>query len=209
MLAILSSGGPILWVILVLFLLAATIIVERILFFKKIRVDEEKLFSRVRSAIEKKHFDEALSICDTNESPLSSLMKSGIHHRHFPKHVQKEILQEKANQEVPALEKHLSSLGTISHISPLLGLLGTVTGNISSFGLLGGSVTVSDPGLLATGISEALITTAAGLIVSIPAVIFYNYLVSKVDLILIRMENQVNDMVLLLNRDEIENEENV
>lgn len=207
MIAILVNGGPILWIIMVLFFLGATIIVERILFFKKIRVDEEKLFARVRAAIEKKHFDEALSICDTNESPLSSLMKSGINHRHFPKHIQKEILQEKANQEVPVLEKHLSSLGTISHISPLLGLLGTVTGNISSFGLLGGSVTVSDPGLLATGISEALITTAAGLIVAIPAVIFFNFLVSKVDLILIRMENQVNDMILLLNHDEIVNED--
>ncbi len=207
MISILVNGGPVLWIIIVLFFLAAIIIVERILFFKKIRVDEEKLFSRVRSAIEKKHYDEALSICDSNESPLSSLMKSGINHRNFPKHVQKEILQEKANQEVPALEKHLSSLGTISHVSPLLGLLGTVTGNIQSFGLLGGSVTVSDPGLLATGISQALLTTAAGLIVAIPAVIFYNFLVSKVDLILIRMENQVNDMILLLNRDEILNED--
>ncbi len=206
MASILTNGGPILWIILVLFFIAAEIIVERILYFKKIRVDEEKLFNRVRSAIEKKHFDEALSICDTNESPLSSLMKSGINHRHFPKHTQKEILQEKANQEVPALEKHLSSLGTISHVSPLLGLLGTVTGNIQSFGLLGGSVVASDPGLLATGISQALVTTAAGLIVAIPAVIFYNFLVSKVDLILIRMENQVNDMILLLNRDEIVNE---
>ncbi|QEN03619.1 MotA/TolQ/ExbB proton channel family protein [Thiospirochaeta perfilievii] len=207
MISILINGGPILWIIMVLFFLAAIIIVERILFFKKIRVDEERLFSRVQSAIEKKHYDEALSICDTNESPLSSLMKSGINHRHFPKHTQKEILQEKANLEVPALEKHLSSLGTISHISPLLGLLGTVTGNISSFGLLGGSVSVSDPGLLATGISQALVTTAAGLIVAIPAVIFYNFLVSKVDLILIRMENQVNDMILLLNKDDIVNED--
>lgn len=206
MASILVNGGPILWIILVLFFIAAVIIVERILYFKKIRVDEEKLFNRVRSAIEKKHFDEALSICDNNESPLSSLMKSGINHRQFPKHTQKEILQEKANQEVPALEKHLSSLGTISHVSPLLGLLGTVTGNIQSFGLLGGSVVASDPGLLATGISQALVTTAAGLIVAIPAVIFYNFLVSKVDLILIRMENQVNDMILLLNQDEIVNE---
>lgn len=205
--SILINGGIILWIIIILFFLAAIIIVERILYFKKIRVDEEKLFARVRSAIEKKHFDEALSICDTNESPLSSLMKSGIEHRHFPKHTQKEILQEKANQEVPALEKHLSSLGTISHVSPLLGLLGTVTGNISSFGLLGGSLAVSDPGILATGISQALVTTAAGLIVAIPAVIFYNYLVSKVDLILIRMENQVNDMILLLNKDQIVNGE--
>lgn len=207
MLDILISGGVVLWIIILLFCLAAVIIIERLLFFKNIRVDEEKLFTRVRAAILKEHFDEALSICDTNESPLSSLMKSGIEHRQFPKHVQKEILQEKANQEVPALEKHLSSLGTISHIAPLLGLLGTVTGNISSFGVLGNFGSVSDPSLLAKGISEALITTAAGLIVAIPAVIFYNYLVSRVDNMLIRMENQVNDMILLLNKDELEKEE--
>jgi biopolymer transport protein ExbB len=198
MLNIIVKGGPILWIIIALSIIASAIIIERLLFFKKIKVDEEKLFLRIKGAVEKKHFDEALSICDSNLSPLTGLMKVGIHHRDQPDHIQKEVLKDAARQEVPQLERFLTPLGTIAHISPLLGLLGTVTGNIQSFGVLGGGLSMGDPTILAKGISEALITTAAGLIVSIPAVIFYNYLVNKVDTILIKMENQVNEMILLL-----------
>lgn len=200
---ILLKGGVILWVIILLSLIGTAIIVERLLYFKKTRVDEDKLFHRIKVAVEKKHFDEAIFICESTVSPFTSLMKTGIEHRNYQKHVQKEVLQEAANQQIPHLERFLSSLGTIAHISPLLGLLGTVTGNIKAFGVLGSFGAVSDPSILARGISEALITTAAGIIVSIPAVIFYNYLVDKVGKILIKMESQVNDMIILLNDDEV------
>jgi len=198
MLDILQKGGIILWIIMVLSVLAAAIIIERVLYFKRIKVDEEKLFVRIKGAIAKNHFDEALSICDSNVSPLTGLMKVGINHRELPEYVQKEVLKDAARQEIPQLERFLTPLGTIAHISPLLGLLGTVTGNIKAFGILGGGISMGDPSILARGISEALLTTAAGLIVSIPAVIFYNYLVKKVENILIKMENQVNEMILLL-----------
>ncbi len=198
MLDIITKGGPILWIIMVLSVLATAIILERLLYFKRIKVDEDKLFQRIKGAIEKQHFDEALSICDSNVSPLTGLMQVGINHREQPDYVQKEVLKDAARQEIPQLERFLTPLGTIAHISPLLGLLGTVTGNIKSFGILGGGISMGDPSILAKGISEALITTAAGLIVSIPAVIFYNYLVNKVETILIKMENQVNEMILLL-----------
>ncbi len=198
MIDILSKGGIILWIILGLSVLAAAIIIERLLYFKRIKVDEEKLFTRIKAALAKQHYDEALAICDSNISPLTGLMKVGINHRDQPDHVQKEMLKDAARQEIPQLERFLTPLGTIAHISPLLGLLGTVTGNIKSFGIIGGGAALGDPTILAKGISEALLTTAAGLIVSIPAVIFYNYLVKKVENILINMENQVNEMILLL-----------
>lgn len=203
MLDILAKGGVVLWVIILLSFVGVAIIIERLLYFKKTRVDEEKLFGRIKATVEKKHYDEALFICESTVSPFTRLMKTGIEHRNYPKHIQKEILQEAANQEIPHLEKSLSTLGSIAHISPLLGLLGTVTGNIQAFGVLGSFGAVSDPSILAKGISEALITTAAGIIVSIPAVIFYNYLVDKVGKILIKMESQVNDMIILLNDKEI------
>lgn len=206
MLDILDKGGIILWIILGLSILAAAIIIERLLFFKRIRVDEDKLFVRIKGALAKKHYDEALSICDNNVSPLTGLMKVGINHRDQPEIIQKEVLKDAARQEIPQLERFLTPLGTIAHISPLLGLLGTVTGNIKSFGILGGGTALGDPSVLAKGISEALITTAAGLIVSIPAVIFYNYLAKKVENILINMENQVNEMILLLKGTEQRNE---
>ncbi len=203
MLDILTKGGVVLWVIIFLSFVGAAIIIERLLYFKKTRVDEDKLFSRIKATVEKKHYDEALFICESTVSPFTRLMKTGIEHRNYPKHIQKEVLQEAANQEIPHLERYLSFLGSIAHISPLLGLLGTVTGNIQAFGVLGSFGAVSDPSILAKGISEALITTAAGIIVAIPAVIFYNYLVDKVGKILIKMESQVNDMLILLNDKEI------
>jgi len=195
---LLEKGGPILWIILGLSVITLAIIIERILYLRKIKVDEGKLFTRVKSALEKKHFDEAMSICDSNVSPLTGIMKAGIEHRNEDSLVLKEVLKDAANQEVPQLEKNLSALATIAHIAPLLGLLGTVTGNINAFGVLGQFGAVSDTSLLAKGISEALVTTAAGLILSIPSVIIYNFFVRKINLILIRMENQVNEMILLL-----------
>ena len=198
MMDLLVKGGIILAIILLLSVVAAVIIIERLIYFRKIRADEEKLISRLRSTLEKGHFDEALSICEGNPTPITNLMRVGIEHRKYQPYIIKEMITDAANMEVPRMERFLSALGTIAHISPLLGLLGTVTGNIRAFGVLGNFGAVGDPGILAKGISEALITTAAGIIVSIPAIIFYNYLVNKVNHTIIRLENRVNEMVLLL-----------
>jgi biopolymer transport protein ExbB len=203
MLELIDSGGIILIIIFALSVIAAAIIVERLLFFRKIRSDESQILTRLRSTMEKGHFDEALSICDSNPSPVTNLMKVGIEHRNYSHEVIKDSINDAANMEIPRMERFLSSLGTIAHISPLLGLLGTVTGNIQAFGVLGNFAAAGgNPALLAQGISEALITTAAGIIVSIPAIIFYNHLVSRVNHQIIHLENRVSEMVLLLKGDQ-------
>ena len=202
MFLIISKGGPIMVLIILLSIVAGVIIVERLLFFRRIRMDEEKFIDRLKSAIKKSHYDEAIDICENNITPLSNLMKVGIKHRSYGKSEIKESILAAANLEVPQLERYLTSLGTIAHISPLLGLLGTVTGNIKAFGVLGQMGSVGDPSLLATGISEALLTTAAGIIVSIPSVAFYNYLVGKANNTITNLENRVNDMVLFFGAGE-------
>lgn len=194
-----AKGGVILWVIMGLSVVGIAIIIERLMYLKKIQVDEDQLFNRVKGALQKSHYDEALAICDTSISPLAKLIKVGIEYRDHPQVMQKEVLKDTANQETPELEKHISSLGTIAHIAPLLGLLGTVTGTMKAFGVLGTFGAVSDPSVLAKGVSEALITTVGGIIVAVPAVIFYNYLVTRVNTILIRMENQVNALIAILS----------
>ena len=198
MIVLLGKGGPILWVIIALSFVAMAIVIERLLYFRKTVVDEDRLMTRLRSSLENRHYDEALSICDSHPSPISNLMKVGIWHRRFPQHIQKEVIMDAANQETPKLERFISALGTVAHIAPLLGLLGTVTGNINAFGVMGKFGSMSDPSMLAKGISEALVTTAAGIIVSVPAIVFYNFLVSKVNHTIVRLENRVNEMVLLL-----------
>lgn len=199
MLDFIVKGGIILWVIMALSVVGLAIIIERVLYFRSIKTDEDKLFQRVKASVEKGHFDEALSICDNNESPLSALIKVGIEYRSYPESAQKEVLKDAAAQEVPRLERNVSTLGTIAHIAPLLGLLGTVTGTMKAFGVLGRFGSVADPSILAKGISEALITTVGGIVVAVPAVIFYNLLVTKVNLILLKMENQVTVLVMMIN----------
>jgi biopolymer transport protein ExbB len=200
MIDFLLKGGVILFIIIALAFVAAVLIIERLLYFRRIRADEVKLLDRLKTTLEKRHFDEALSICENSPSPLAHLMKTAIDHRGYDERTIKDVVTDAANMEIPKMERFLSALGTIAHIAPLLGLLGTVTGNISAFGVLGTFGAVGDPGLLAKGISEALITTAAGIIVSIPVIIFYNSLVSKVNHIIIRLENRANELVLLLGK---------
>lgn len=201
MIVLIEKGGIIMALILALAFAATVIIVERLLYFRKIKIDEDAMIGRLNSALQKKHYDEAINICENNPSPVSNLMKVGIEHRDLSPGDIKDKIMSAANMEIPSMERYLTSLGTIAHISPLLGLLGTVTGNIKAFGVLGEFGTVGDPSLLATGISEALLTTAAGIIVSVPAISFYNFLVNKVNHIIMRLENRVNDMVLLLAKE--------
>ncbi len=199
MLELLLKGGYVMPFILLCSVIAVIIIIERFIYFKRIRVDEYKMISRLKITLEKGHYDEALSICENNPSPITNLMKAGIEHRKYEQRVVKEAILDAANLEVPKLERFISALGTIASIAPLLGLLGTVLGNIDAFQVLGNfTEAIGEPGMLASGISEALITTAAGLIVSIPALIFYNYLVNKVNHIILRLENKANALVLLL-----------
>lgn len=195
---IIQAGGVIMALILFTAFVAIVIIIERFLFFRRSKIDEDTLLARLKGALEKGHFDEALSICDANPSSVTNLVKVGIEHRDRDDNTIRELILSAANMEIPKMERFISSLGTIAHVAPLLGLLGTVTGNINAFGVLGEFGAGGDTGALAVGIAEALLTTAAGIIVSIPATMFYNFFVTKVNHTIIRLENRVNDLVVFL-----------
>jgi biopolymer transport protein ExbB len=198
MLAILVSGGPVMIPIGLCAIIATVIIIERLMFYSSIKKGQKDILPRIRASIDKGHYDEAAAICDTVESPVARLMKTGIGYREYSESAIKDAIMNQANREVPRLERYLSTLGTIATIATLLGLLGTVTGNIKAFGVLGGMGAMGNPALLASSIAEALVTTAAGLIVSIPAVIFYNYFIAEVNRLVTEMEASVSDLVLLL-----------
>lgn len=195
---IIARGGVVMILIMLLSVMAAVIIIERLLYLRSSRVDDQRLLERLGGAMAEGRYEEALAICDANPSPLASLMRTGIDNRHQPRAELREVILDAAALEIPKQERFLSALGTIATIAPLLGLLGTVTGNISAFGVLGGIAGIADAPQLAQGISEALLTTAAGIIVSIPATVFYNYLVNKLNHRTIHLENRVNHLVLLL-----------
>lgn len=197
-----EKGGLVMLLIGVLSIIAAVIVIERLLYFRGRGADEEKLLKGLSDTLEKGLLDQAKGVCDQFHTPLASLISAGIARIHERKESAKELrdyLLETASLEIPKEERFLSALGTIAHIAPLLGLLGTVTGNIRAFGVLGELGAITDPALLSRGISEALLTTAAGIIVSIPAIIFYNFLVNKVNHRIIRLENRAAELASLLS----------
>jgi len=199
MLDFIVKGGVVLWIIMALSVVALAIIIERLLYLRRISIDEEKLFLRIKTSLMEGHYSEALSICDQNVSPFSTLLKVGIENRNQPEYLQRELLKDAASMEAINLERGLTALGTIANVSTLLGLLGTVTGTMKAFGVLGKFGAVSDPAALASGVSEALITTVGGLVVAIPIILVYNYFSSKVNLILTHLETQVNSLVNLVS----------
>jgi biopolymer transport protein ExbB len=195
---ILVKGGVVMIPIILASLAGVAIIVERLLYYRRIGLDEKGLVERLRATLERGRFDEALAICESSPSPITTIMKAGIENRHRPAEAVRQSIEDAASLEVPKLERYLSALGTVATIAPLLGLLGTVTGIIRAFGVIGRFGSVGDPALLARGIAEALVTTAAGLIVSIPATIFYNYLVGKANHTIIRLENRANELQAMI-----------
>lgn len=197
---LLIKGGPVLWVILSLSVPVLAIVVERLLYFRRIATDEEKLFGRVKGAIEKGHFDEALAICDTVEAPIAGLIRAGIEHRDLPEADLKEAVRDAAVRELPQVERSIQAVNVIANISPMVGLLGTVTGIINSFNVLGDFGAVSDPSVLAKGIAEALLTTAAGIIIAVPSMVAYAWLSGKAGAVIGRLEGQASDLVRIVRR---------
>jgi len=198
MLDILLKGGPILWVILLLAIPVIAILIERLMYFRRISMDEDKLFARVKGAVEKGHHDEALAICDTAEAPLAAVIRAGIEYRALPETDLKEAVRDAAVRELPRIERAIGVVNVIGNISPLIGLLGTVSGIINSFNVLGSFGAVSDPSVLAKGISEALLTTAAGIVIAVPAMVVYAWLSARANAVIGRLEGQANDMVRLI-----------
>jgi len=198
MLDLFVKGGPVMYVIALCALAATVIIVERFLFFSAINKKQRDLLPRLQQLLKSGQYSQAEDLCKSSDVPLARLAGAGLEHRNLDEQAIKEAVMNAANRQVPRVERYISTLGTIANVSTLLGLLGTVSGNIRAFGVLAASGAMGNPSLLAGAIAEALITTAAGLIVSIPATVFYNYFVSRANSSIIDLESTVGDLVLLV-----------
>jgi biopolymer transport protein ExbB len=186
---IVRAGGPLMWPIILCSITAAAIILERMWTLQDKRVLPRELPQKVWQLIESNQVnDKVISALEQN-SPLGRLLATGLANRHRPREMLMERLEDTGRHVVHELERFINTLGTIAGVSPLLGLLGTVTGIIRSFNAIeaGG---MGDPRALSGGIAEALICTVAGLCVAIPALIFYRYLRGRVEGIVVEMEKQ-------------------
>jgi len=195
---LLNVGGSTMYIIAFCSVAALVIVLERILLYHRMRIDVEEFLRGLFNVLKSKNVVEAISICDDTPGPVARVVRAALLHCGEDEAALRRAVDEAIATEVPLLEKRLKMLATIAHITPLLGLLGTVLGMIGAFEAMqaaGPFVSTTD---LAMHIRKALVTTAAGLCVGIPAYAFYNYLVGKVEHLALDMERAGNELVYFI-----------
>ena len=199
---IIQKGGPMMYLIILCSVLAFGVVIERIYHLNRARIDSSRFMDSITKILKRNKIIESIEMCNSTPGPIAHIIKAGISKHDRSKPEIKEAVEEAAQLEIPRLEKNLPVLATIAHITPLLGLLGTVTGMIRSFQVIQGkalSAVPVNPGDLAGGIWEALLATVAGLAVAIPTYVAYNYLTSQVNGLVYDMERSATDLVNLLS----------
>lgn len=179
----LNAGGPLIWILFGISVLALTIILERIFFFFRREKTQNKNFTaEIIKAVTSDDMNYAIALCDREKNSIGCTVKSFLCRcdREGDFHHFDQLVKEISIDEIGCLEKRLHLLGIIGYIAPMIGLLGTVTGMIEAFRNLA-TFGAGDPTLVASGISKALITTAGGLSIAIPTIIAYNLFNKKID----------------------------
>jgi biopolymer transport protein ExbB len=194
MFELVKAGGWLMLPIIVFSIAALAIIIERFWSLQRQRVIPDKLVNRIWGWAQANELTTA-RIHELREgSPLGRVLAAALVNSNQAREVMKDSIEDTGRHVVHDLQKFLNSLGTIAAVSPLLGLLGTVLGMIKVFSVIT-NVGVGNPGELAGGISQALITTAAGLAVAIPSLIFYRYFRGKIDELVVEMEQEALKLV--------------
>lgn len=195
------KGGILMYPIALGSIIAVGIFLERIWVLRRRRVIPRDFLIEVEDLVMRRKRPEAINLCKRDNSSIAHVIRVGIENYGKKRDVIKEKIEEVGRREAASLERYINVIGTIASVSPLLGLLGTVSGMIKSFNII--SIQgVADPASLAGGISEALITTAAGLVVAIPTYVIYRYLMNKADALILEMEENSIRMVDLVKRED-------
>ena len=202
MLDFFQKGGIFMYPILLCSITALAIFIERLWNLRWARVIPPDFLKQVEDLIRRERIDDAAALCRENQSSMARVFLAGIKNFGRKRDLIKEYLEEVGRHESASLERFVEGLGTIAGVSTLLGLLGTISGMIKIFSVISAQ-TVVNPGSLAGGISEALITTYAGLSVAIPTLVMYKYLQSRSNALILEMEqNSIRLVELLKEKDE-------
>ena len=207
MLELFLQGGLVMWPILLSSLITIAIIVEKYIVLSRSNVDPKQLMVKIRSALSRNDVASAVDACSKVKAPVANILKSGIINYKYGQQAVKEAIELSGKEEIFHLEKRLSVLANMAGVAPMLGFLGTVTGMILVFHTieqLGGNV---NPSVLAGGIWEAMLTTAFGLVVGIPALYFYNYFVSRVNRFIFEIENSAEEFLGLMKTGQMSEDE--
>jgi len=198
MLKVIVLGGPVMIPLLLCSILAVAISIDRLWYLLRSRVDSEDLMEDIRLALEQGKILEAMQIAKRTRGPVAAVLAAGIAYYDRPRDEIETHMEVVGREEIAKMERRLNALDTIVTISPLLGILGTVTGIIDSFNVLAGLEGVVNHQLLSLGIAEALITTAAGLIIAIPASAVYSYVNTLIERNMVDMSSCSAELLELL-----------
>ncbi len=174
------KGGPLMYPLLLCSILSLAIIIERLIYYFKIGQKNKIIISEIENALENRDWFTIKEVCQNYSTPLAYVLLGGLEHFAESKENIKERIESTALLEMTQLEKYLPVLATIASVSTLLGFTGTVTGMIRAFQSIA-ETGISSPAIVGTGIAEALITTAAGLIIAVPTIVFHHYFTQRVD----------------------------
>jgi len=194
-LGLFAKGGLVMYPLLVCSIFVVAIAVERFCYYRQIEVDADNLLKKVKEALQRNK-NEAKQICEKTTGPLAAMLAAGLQVPTSSRCNVKEAMEEEALNQITALKARLNYLDTIVTLSPLLGLLGTVTGMINSFSVL--NVSSGKPFAITGGVAEALIATATGLGIAILALLIYSYFTSRVDYFIYQMEKSATKLLNFL-----------
>ncbi|MGD0349042.1 MAG: MotA/TolQ/ExbB proton channel family protein [Verrucomicrobiota bacterium] len=192
---LLANGGPVIWLILLAGAIAIVVFIERVLYCHRSQINSIEFLNGVRTVLKRENVVEAISICDATPSPVARLVKTALLNRDHGRDRVREAVEEAGLAEVPLLEEKLNLLATIAQITPLLGLLGTIMGFMEIFSQMQEAGLYANFGQLSHGVWRALICAAAGVAVAIPVHAGYNYLVSRINKIVLDMERAAGEIV--------------
>ena len=196
-------GGPVMWPILICSIVAFAVVMDRVYHLRKAKIDTDRFLETISSSLKRNRIVEAMDLCDQTPGPIAHILKAGIMRHDRSRQEIREAIEEVGVQEVSRLERYLAVLATVAQVAPLLGLLGTVTGMVNAFQIIQEKATAMsqvNPGDLAGGIWEALLTTVFGLCVAIPALVAFNWLVNWVNHFVMDMERSAAELVDVLGQ---------
>ncbi|MFP4497634.1 MAG: MotA/TolQ/ExbB proton channel family protein [Vulcanimicrobiota bacterium] len=205
--SILNQGGFSMYLLVLASFIAIALIAERIYNFNRLYLNPEKLFQEITPLIKNQEYEQAREILHKENKPIARIYLAGLQRRGYNPDIMENSILNTINEELAHFEKNINILGTISVISPFLGLLGTILGMIKAFADIAAEGTTG-PAVIATGVYEALYTTAAGLIIAIVTVIFYNYFQTRIIQITREFEIYANKTVEIL-KEKINNDKNL
>src|SRR5213079_2393536 len=195
---LLERGGLMTWLLLIMSAMVIVVFVERLLHYHQAQINSAEFLNGVRNVLKRDNVVEALSICEATPGPVARLVKTAILNRDRGREGVRDALEEAGLLEVPRLEDKLNLLATIAQIAPLMGLLGTVMKFMQMFRDLQLAGPFATPNELAGGIWGSLICMAAGLAVAIPTYAGYNYLINRVNSIVLDMEKASTEILHII-----------